>query len=287
MIEKIEVIKDGNQTINLDSICNIKIKVNDVDKVFSMNTLNELDQNGLTKILVSEVLNDKLVKITNDEDWSKVKNAMRSIISGSKGDFEYANIPKKLVATGDYFRVIAVQDAAKNSLKDGYAKNKPEETSDSSVTPVIENTEEVTPAIYPQNDSNQQIGSEVVPGIIETPVQNEPTLSAVTDIPVNNSNEVVSNVSSEKQLDIPVVDTGTFENNVVDSDVSAFTGGEKNTVNDDAKAILIDKITKAVSEYVDSLNVNNKTNNDEVDRLKAELDEKTKKLNEIMSLLGK
>ena len=50
------------------------------------------------KILASEVMGDRLVKITDDKEWMNVKNVMRSIISSSPDSVSYTHLtlPTKL-----------------------------------------------------------------------------------------------------------------------------------------------------------------------------------------------
>ena len=87
MLEKLEITKENGEVLSVDIISAFKISNDNGWKIYCLTTANELDQNGLVKILASEVMGDRLVKITDDKEWMNVKNVMRSIISSSPDSY--------------------------------------------------------------------------------------------------------------------------------------------------------------------------------------------------------
>ena len=128
MQEKIELIKSDGEKLTVDLISEFDCDVNGSPKRYVLLTANEIDQNGLVKILASNINGGKLVRIESDDEWAVVKNVMRSIISSSKGDFTYTNTSDSMSfdIEDNYARVIAVQDSAKQALINDYNENKPE-----------------------------------------------------------------------------------------------------------------------------------------------------------------
>lgn len=194
MIEKIEILKDNNDKLIVDAISAFSIEFNNVGHNFCIATNNELDQNGLVKLLVSEIADSGLIKISDEGLWGEVKNVMRAIISGSTYNYTYIKMPKSIKATNDFSRVIAVQEAAKTQLISDYVAKKPV---DNIVAPVSDSLID-NPAIYPTASENASIGEEVTPGIsVEAPTPNtEKTDEAVKPINV---------------MDIPAAPTSSVE----------------------------------------------------------------------------
>ena len=315
MLEKLEITKENGEVLSVDIISAFKISNDNGWKIYCLTTANELDQNGLVKILASEVMGDRLVKITDDKEWMNVKNVMRSIISSSPDSYTYVNVAKNFNATVDFARVIAVQDSAKMQLIDDYNAKKPvEEEHVAPAAPVVD--ESVAPAIYPKENPSVAIGSEIVPGIS---IDNS-SVSSVNDIPINNQGIALNAAADSPVVPTPdvaaptddgvshqitdepafsfstTVDVPTFldasgahpavdDSSPVVSEVSA----DVNIDNDNAKQILVDKIMAAVNEYIASMpkSVDTKDKDEKIASLEQELTEKNKKLDEILSLLGK
>lgn len=166
MLEKVEIIKNDEKT-NVDLISEFEITEGSNINRYALLTANEIDQNGLIKILATQISEGKMIRIQTEESWSAVKNVMRSIISGSKGDFKYTNTSDNMSyeVSEDYARIIAVQDVAKQALIKDYAENKPqvEVTKEESAMPA----QDPNAGIYPTEAVQTPIGSEVVPGIAE------------------------------------------------------------------------------------------------------------------------
>ena len=315
MLEKLEITKENGEVLSVDIISAFKISNDNGWKIYCLTTANELDQNGLVKILASEVMGDRLVKITDDKEWMNVKNVMRSIISSSPDSYTYVNVAKNFNATVDFARVIAVQDSAKMQLIDDYNAKKPvEEEHVAPAAPVVD--ESVAPAIYPKENPRVAIGSEIVPGIS---IDNS-SVSSVNDIPINNQGIALNAAADSPVVPTPdvaaptddgvshqitdepafsfstTVDVPTFldasgAHPAVDdpSPVVSEVSADVNIDNDNAKQILVDKIMAAVNEYIASMpkSVDTKDKDEKIASLEQELTEKNKKLDEILSLLGK
>lgn len=315
MLEKLEITKENGEVLSVDIISAFKISNDNGWKIYCLTTGNELDQNGLVKILASEVMGDRLVKITDDKEWMNVKNVMRSIISSSPDSYTYVNVAKNFNATVDFARVIAVQDSAKMQLIDDYNAKKPvEEEHVAPAAPVVD--ESVAPAIYPKENPSVAIGSEIVPGIS---IDNS-SVSSVNDIPINNqgialnaaadspvvptldvaapTDDGVSHQITDEPafsfsttVDVPTFLDASGAHPAVDdpSPVVSEVSADVNIDNDNAKQILVDKIMAAVNEYIASMpkSVDTKDKDEKIASLEQELTEKNKKLDEILSLLGK
>ena len=315
MLEKLEITKENGEVLSVDIISAFKISNDNGWKIYCLTTANELDQNGLVKILASEVMGDRLVKITDDKEWMNVKNVMRSIISSSPDSYTYVNVAKNFNATVDFARVIAVQDSAKMQLINDYNAKKPvEEEHVAPAAPVVD--ESVAPAIYPKENPSVAIGSEIVPGIS---IDNS-SVSSVNDIPINNqgialnatadspvvptldvaapTDDGVSHQITDEPafsfsttVDVPTfLDAGSAQPAVeAPSPVVSEVSADVNIDNDNAKQILVDKIMAAVNEYIASMSksVDTKDKDEKIASLEQELTEKNKKLDEILSLLGK
>lgn len=315
MLEKLEITKENGEVLSVDIISAFKISNDNGWKIYCLTTANELDQNGLVKILASEVMGDRLVKITDDKEWMNVKNVMRSIISSSPDSYTYVNVAKNFNATVDFARVIAVQDSAKMQLIDDYNAKKPvEEEHVAPAAPVVD--ESVAPAIYPKENPSVAIGSEIVPGIS---IDNS-SVSSVNDIPINNQG-IALNAAADSPV-VPTLDVAAptddgVSHQITDEPAFSFSttvdvptfldasgahpavddpspvvpevSADVNIDNDNAKQILVDKIMAAVNEYIASMpkSVDTKDKDEKIASLEQELTEKNKKLDEILSLLGK
>lgn len=182
VIEKIEILKENNDKLVVDAISAFSIEFNNILHNFCIATANELDQNGLVKLLVSEITERGLIKIGDEALWGEVKNVMRAIISGSSYTYTYIKMPNSVKASNDFARVIAVQEAAKTQLISDYVAKKPV---DNVVAPVSDSLID-NPAIYPTETSDSSIGHEVTPGIsVEVPVNNEIPKEEVIAKPIN------------------------------------------------------------------------------------------------------
>lgn len=79
MLDKITIVNENGESIQVDLVTSFNIN----NKKIVITTKNEIDPNGLVVLNVSELDGDKLIPINNDQDWDAIKQAMRTIISGS------------------------------------------------------------------------------------------------------------------------------------------------------------------------------------------------------------
>lgn len=262
MQEKVELIKTGGETITVDLISEFDCDIEDNKKRFILLTANEIDQNGLIKILASSIVDGKLARIESEDEWTLVKNVMRSIISSSKGDFTYTNTSDSMSYEVDdnYARVIAVQDSAKQALVNDYNEKKPAAAEDAPVEETV--TEDPNAGIYPKENEPAPIGSEVVPGIAEMSEEEE----------TQETEE-----EEEESKDVPEVPSVDEE----PQDIVAPTASEPvvDPVDgtDAARDELVKTIMAAVDKYIES---KNGSKNNEVEEKIAKMQEELKKMTE-------
>lgn len=311
MQEKIELIKnDGTKnSIDLISLFNVDIAGN--KKEFILLSANEIDQNGLIKIMAAEVHDGKLDKITDQNDWTVVKNVMRSIISSSKGDYTYINpgdVALSFVVSDDFARVIAVQESAKAQLEKDYNESKPAPvaTQEEAPQPVADPNS----VIYPKTDETPT-GEEVSPGIAE--VNSIDPSKETEDFPQEFTNDFTNNIDiTNNNLEEPSVQNvpeETQSSNIApeSSEESTFDTSAQEQVsniepaplkdivnneisndevnpNDSARQILIDKIMSAVDEYIETTTHSKESL--EITALKTSIKTMQEELNEMANALN-
>ena len=246
MQEKVELLIDGNDTITQELLSEFEINDGGNVKRFILLTNNDIDQNGLIKILASEIDGGQIKRIDSDDDWTKVKNVMRSIIAASPEPITYINtaVNKSFNATQDHARIIAVQDTAKQAIAKDYFDKRPdvEEAPEVAPAPVVDENAN----IYPTDNTVAPIGSEIANGISETP-QNVPT--AENNAPVEDEDAPVQNYEA------PVV-----------SDVNL------DEVLRDYKEQLMQEVTMAIDKYIDNIKLT--IENNELKNIIANLTDK-------------
>ena len=265
MQEKVELIKANGETITVDLISEFDCDIDGTPRRFVLLTANEIDQNGLIKILASSIVDGKLVRIESEDEWTLVKNVMRSIISSSKGDFTYTNTSDSMSYEVDdnYARVIAVQDSAKQALVNDYNEKKPVDPEDSAPTEAVK--EDPNAGIYPTESESTPIGSEVVPGIAEmTEETEEETPEASADIP-----EVPS--ADDEPQDIVAPEAPAAPEAPVSTSVES---------GDAARDELVNSIIAAVDKYIGTKSTKE---NDEVQEKIAKMQEELKKMTESLN----
>ena len=250
MQEKVEILIEGKAPINIELLSEFEINDGGTIKRFILMTNNDIDQNGLIKILASEIDGGQIKKIESDDDWTKVKNIMRSIIAASPESITYINTSdhKSFNASENYARVIAVQDSAKQAISKDYFEKRPEV--EKVEMPVSTPTEDPNASIYPTDNEIAPIGSEVASGISETP--------EITPMP-----EVNAPVEDE---DTPINDYPIDESAIYSKPVNTDISFES------LKAELIEEITAAVDKYIENikLQIENKELKAIIDKLATE-----------------
>ena len=311
---KIIITKKDSSTQTIDIVSCFTINVGNDTKYYYLSTANEVDQNGLIKILASEVRDGKLFKIESQDEWTLVKNVMRAIISSSKGDFEYYNFGDEVSLSTDeleygFARIIAIQDTAKDQLVKDYLEKRPEVVKEEAKV----ETQDPNAQIYP-TASEEAPASEVIPGISEvsdSPIEEVAPVEEVA-APAETPQEEPAPVSTEAQEETapvadvaapvetpqeeaPVADIETpaepaveeapavaeapaVEEPAIPTEVASEVASveeapaaiipSENT--GDARQMLINKITEAVDEYVNSLGLT-KGDDTEINALKTSI----------------
>jgi len=268
MQEKVELIKTNGETISVDLISEFDCNIEGNPKRFVLLTANEIDQNGLIKILASSIVDGKLVRIESEDEWTIVKNVMRSIISSSKGDFTYTNTSDAMSYEVDdnYARVIAVQDSAKQALVNDYNEKKPSSPEDAEPTASVK--EDPNAAIYPTESESTPIGSEVVPGIAEMTEDSEE----------EQTEEESGEIPEVPSVDDTPQDIVTPEAPSVPQTPSAPEVPTSNVESKDAaRDELVNSIIAAVDKYLETKAGNG---NNEVQEKIAKMQEELKKMTE-------
>ena len=239
--EKLELSKSNGTTETLDIVSSFIIKNKDGEKKYMLLTANEVDQNGLIKILASEVVDKTLVKIESEDDWMNVKNAMRAIISSSTGDYTYCNFGSNLSYSSDieYARVIAIQDVAKQQLITDFIEKRPNYTEEEQKEQEEVPVEDPNAIIYPTDSEEapkEDVSDEVIPGISELTGEEAEAQENTEEAPL--ASEIINPLEEE-----PVV-------NVIDSNEEAPIVDNSNNPSNSARDIMVNKIVMAVDEYI-------------------------------------
>ena len=123
------------------------------------------------------------------------------------------------------------------------------------------------------------------------PVVPTSDVAAPTDDGVSHQITDEPAFSFSTTVDVPTFLDASGAHPAVDdpSPVVPEVSADVNIDNDNAKQILVDKIMAAVNEYIASMpkSVDTKDKDEKIASLEQELTEKNKKLDEILSLLGK
>lgn len=147
---------------------------------------------GLPIILVCKLVNEKLTKILDQNEWNIVKEYLKNIIAGNQ--IEFVSINNEMLADDIYYTQLTLPVPSYDALKNAY---KVVETVTANVehvnnTPIIEQSQ----VVIPQVEISQPIPTEsdLVSPIVES--VNAPIIEP-TPAPV-------SNASSAPVIDIPV-----------------------------------------------------------------------------------
>ena len=226
MQEKVEILINGNGPISVELLSEFEINDAGNVKKYILLTNNDIDQNGLIKILASEIDGGQIKKIESEEDWTKVKNIMRSIISSSPETISYINTSenKSFNADENYARVIAVQDSAKQAILQDYFAKRPEveKIIDVSSAPI----EDPNASIYPTENTVAPIGSEIANGISETP--------EISDIPIISNEEPVEDDDEPIDINEPAEETSSEVDSSEDIEPTEETSDDEDTTSDNA-----------------------------------------------------
>lgn len=184
---------------------------------------------GLPIVLVSKESNNKIVGITDAEEWKNTKENLKKIISGEKLDF--ARVSGEISADDVYYRQLTLPIASFDILKSSYeAPEEPASEVAVDQTPIFEqitpediaggsvpNVEPVAPSTFsePVTDASSVSASDNVFGfateaIINAPSENIPSpADAVISEP---SNEVSNNKYDELKREFMTAAEELFDN---------------------------------------------------------------------------
>ena len=155
---------------------------------------------GLPIILVSAFSGEKLSKILDQNEWTSVKEALKSIISG--GNVQYINIPQSLTADEIFYNQLTLPLASFDVLKNSY---KPQEV-EMNPAPVGGET------LFENNASQEAVPSESVV-VSNSPIEQAPApvLNEQHELPEQNSTDAVVN---PLLADMPADNSQAINNNV-------------------------------------------------------------------------
>ncbi len=209
MPEKITIVKESGESItsNIMSI----FMVPESNKQYIITTENAVDPNGLTVLHVSEIRNDKIIKIQTEDEWGTIKTIMRSIISGSSSSFKYLPAFTEINAVDQYKRDISVSAGAAKTLLESYISGNKEVAINDDTSVGVDSNAIASDSIFPTAPVTADADREIAPGIAEVPVTvddsedesgeggtAEPVIPIVDSI---NNNEVAPELAAN---DIPV-----------------------------------------------------------------------------------
>ena len=199
MPEKVSIIKESGETVSSNVVSAFTIP--DKGKNYLITTENTVDPHGLTVLHVSEIVDGALSKIASDDEWTTIKNVMRSIISNTVSSYQYIKINDSYKVSDTYSRDISVSLSASKQMIEGYFNSFKESENVGSIFPsdtITPNTEsEVVPGIVEQvNPSDTNQSAEATPEV-PAPVT-EVTPEATTEVPAP-----VTEVTPEATSEVP------------------------------------------------------------------------------------
>ncbi len=202
---------------------------------------------GLPIILVCKLENNKLVKINDQNEWTMVKENLKSIIAG--GNIEYINVSDTINADDIYYTQLTLPLPSYDSLKNNY---KPVNTNN-----IINDTASIFDINPPLNETNMNsnvnnlvnnVNAPVSNATVEngTPIQNitptmNPNPETVNPFQNNSNINQVNNINpTSPVIDIPMGNSS----NLASSEPTVST----NTVTDAATPIspVVDMNTSSI-----------------------------------------
>lgn len=164
---------------------------------------------GLPIVLVSKESNNKIVGITDAEEWKNTKENLKKIISGEKLDF--ARVSGEISADDVYYRQLTLPIASFDILKSSYeAPEEPASEVAVDQTPIFEqitpediaggsvpNVEPVAPSTFsePVTDTSSVSASDDVYSFATEPIVNAPSenIPSPADAVISEPSKEVSN----------------------------------------------------------------------------------------------
>lgn len=201
----IVVQKSNGESINITVIRYFRL--NNFDYlVFS---LNEIDDGGYVKLYISKIVNRLGVTIDDDVEWNLVKDTIKDIIKRNKdgipvgvNDLNEANISQIKIENQKVFKL-------NDSLLQLLSANKSIQNNENDTTqvePKIEDT--ITDVTTEKNDKFLSQNT--------TPVNNSIIEPQINEINTVDNNTPLNNVSDEKTISNPSIDSNIYYNGDVE-----------------------------------------------------------------------
>lgn len=201
----IVVQKSNGESINITVIRYFRL--NNFDYlVFS---LNEIDDGGYVKLYISKIVNGLGVTIDDDVEWNLVKDTIKDIIKRNKdgipvgvNDLNEANISQIKIENQKVFKL-------NDSLLQLLSANKSIQNNENDTTqvePKIEDT--ITDVTTEKNDKFLSQNT--------TPVNNSIIEPQINEINTVDNNTPLNNVSDEKTISNPSIDSNIYYNGDVE-----------------------------------------------------------------------
>lgn len=169
---------------------------------------------GYPIILVSKIVDNKVVKITDQSEWESVKNCLKEIISGN--NLEYFAVDPIMNADDVYYTQLTLPVTSFDALKNSYKVEVTNEVSSNvtanvplmdnmvpnepvvpNVNPIEQNIDVVPTFNYPNPETNNQnIGNEQINNTSIAPSEKMP-ISNTFEIPTTNNPITMEQNNSE------------------------------------------------------------------------------------------
>ena len=187
---------------------------------------------GLPIVLVSKESNNKIIGITDAEEWKNTKENLKKIISGEK--VEFARVSSEISADDVYYRQLTLPIASFDILKSSYVVPEEPTVSETAVdqTPIFEQ-------ITPEDIAGGSIPNvePVAPSTFSEPVPAVPEVTMPEATFTGFTSETIINEPSE---DIPAPSAPVVDDTNVDTSTSKYEELKKEFL---AEAeVLFDKI---------------------------------------------
>lgn len=201
----IVVQKSNGESINITVIRYFRL--NNFD--YLIFSLNEIDDGGYVKLYISKIVNGLGVTIDDDVEWNLVKDTIKDIIKRNKdgipvgvNDLNEANISQIKIENQKVFKL-------NDSLLQLLSANKSIQNNENDTTqvePKIEDT--ITDVTTEKNDKFLSQNT--------TPVNNSIIEPQINEINTVDNNTPLNNVSDEKTISNPSIDSNIYYNGDVE-----------------------------------------------------------------------
>lgn len=237
MTDKIIITNENSQSVEAEKVSAFEIA--DFGRNYVIYTFNDVDPNGLSKLHVCQYTEENglvtLRGVETPEEWTRIKDVMRSLINGNNVGFTYKNIGDSVsINSSTSAKLIAVKSDAVTKMRENYNNNvakqqapvqtpvveQPIETMEMPETPVAPEPLVSTPTtnvagvnfqnppaelnnipIEPVVPTNETIAPLTI-NEQQTPVEPTPVENVIPtiNVPTQNTQTPVSNILSKEEL---------------------------------------------------------------------------------------